>query len=123
MNQEEIIQNIASWTRQNTEVIKIDNNTYEIATTEIDSFGNTVYCFLEEIADGYLITDDARLLFKFDPGQENESFLEMAKEMILGAGYDYDDDSGEISIMTDRANIAQAIIRLAQLQVAISFMI
>ena len=43
-------------------------------------------------------------------------------EVALGAGFDFDDDTCEISVTTDKENLAQAIIRLAQLQVAISYL-
>lgn len=113
---------IGSWISRNTGVVKVASDTYEIATTQIDSYGDTVYCFVTEIGDYYEVSDDSRILFKLDPGQEDQDLYATAEQIAVGAGFDFDEETCTISVTTDEENLAQAIIRLSQLQVAISYL-
>ena len=61
-------------------------------------------------------------MFKLDPGETDRELYQTGMEVAIGAGFDFDEDTCEISVTTDKENLAQAIIRLAQLQVAISYL-
>lgn len=61
-------------------------------------------------------------MFKLDPNSEDEELNETAKEIAIGSGYQFDDDHFEIYVDVDRKNVAQAAMKLAQLQVAISYL-
>ena len=113
---------IGEWVSAHTQVEQVGNNTWSIATTQIDAYGDTVYCFVEKTGDLYKIGDDSHILFKLDPGETDRELYQTEMEVTLGAGFDFDDDTCEISVTTDKENLAQAIIRLAQLQVAISYL-
>lgn len=119
---EKLKEDIGNWVSQHTGVIKVAEDTYEVATTQIDSYGDTVYCFITKVGDYYEVSDDGRLLFKLDPGETNPELYETGEEIALGAGFDFDDETCSISVTTDEENLAQATIRLAQLQVAISYL-
>lgn len=114
---------IGVWITKKTEVIPVDENTYEIATIELDAYGDTVYCFVTEEKDGrYLVSDDSHLLFKLDPGMTDHELYQTAARVVIGAGFNYDEKSSAISVLVDQENVAQAIVRLAQLQIAISYL-
>lgn len=123
-NNEEICikQEISKWVVDHTSVLQVDSDTIEVATTEIDSYGDTVYCFIKEVDDYYEVSDDSHLLFKLDPGATDVELYQEAERIVLGAGFEYDKQSSEIFVAVDKENLAQAIMRLAQLQVAISYL-
>lgn len=113
---------IGKWIENHTNVIEIDKKNWEIGTIEIDSYGDTIYCFVSKENNYYKVSDDGRLLFKLDPGQEDKDLYQTAEEIVLGAGFDFDTETCEISILSDFENLAQAIQKLSQLQVAISYL-
>ena len=59
---------IGEWVSTHTQVEQVANNTWSIATTQIDAYGDTVYCFVEKNGNLYKIGDDSHILFKLDPG-------------------------------------------------------
>ena len=113
---------ISDYVAENTKVIWVDNHTMQIATMMIDSYGDTVYVWVEEAEDHCRVSDGGRILFKLDPNSEDEELNETAKEIAIGSGYQFDDDHFEIYVDVDRKNVAQAAMKLAQLQVAISYL-
>lgn len=113
---------IGDYVAKNTKVIWVDNHTRQIATMMIDSYGDTVYVWVEEAEDHCRVSDGGRILFKLDPNSEDEELNETAKEIAIGSGYQFDDDHFEIYVDVDRKNVAQAAMKLAQLQVAISYL-
>lgn len=113
---------IGEWVTKETKVELVDVNTYEVATTQIDAYGDTVYCFVEKVGQYYQVSDDSHILFKLDPGETDQELYQTGEEVALGAGFEFDEKTGEISVTTDVDNLAQAIMRLAQLQVAISYL-
>ena len=113
---------IGDYVAENTKVIWVDNHTRQIATMMIDSYGDTVYVWVEEAEDHCRVSDGGRILFKLDPNSEDEELNETAKEIAIGSGYQFDDDHFEIYVDVDRKNVAQAAMKLAQLQVAISYL-
>ncbi|WEV51943.1 DUF1828 domain-containing protein [Lactobacillus sp. ESL0731] len=115
-------QAIGDWIASHTGVTAVSSDTWEVATTAIDSYGDTVYCFVQQVGEDYLVTDDGRILFKLDPGISDTDLFETTAEIALGAGYDFNEENCEISIQVKQENLAQAIIKLAQLQVAISYL-
>lgn len=117
-----IKQGIAEWISNHTGVVKVSDDTFEVATTQIDSYGDTVYCFVKKVGDYYEVSDDSHILFKIDPGEVEPDLYKTGQEIALGAGFDFDEKSCEIFVTVDKQNLAQAIIRLAQLQVAISYL-
>ncbi|WEV37815.1 DUF1828 domain-containing protein [Lactobacillus sp. ESL0677] len=115
-------QAIGDWIANHTGIIAVSSDTWEVATTAIDSYGDTVYCFVQQVGEDYLVTDDGRILFKLDPGISDADLFETTAEIALGAGYDFNEKTCEISVQVKQENLAQAIIKLAQLQVAISYL-
>lgn len=113
---------ISDYVAENTKVIWVDNHTMQIATMMIDSYGDTVYVWVEKAEDHCRVSDGGRILFKLDPNSEDEELNETAKEIAIGSGYQFDDDHFEIYVDVDRKNVAQAAMKLAQLQVAISYL-
>ena len=79
-------------------------------------------CGVDEAEDHCRVSDGGRILFKLDPNSEDEELNETAKEIAIGSGYQFDDDHFEIYVDVDRKNVAQAAMKLAQLQVAISYL-
>lgn len=120
--QKYIKQGIADWISKNTELVAVDKDTIEVATTQIDAYGDTVYCFVIDKGNYYEISDDSHILFKLDPGQTDTDLYRTATQIALGAGFEFDEENCEIFVEVDKENLAQAIIRLAQLQVAISYL-
>lgn len=115
-------QEIAAWVAQNTGIVAVSSDTYEVATTEIDAYGDTVYCFVKKDDKWYEISDEGRILFKLDPGETDMELYQTAEQIAIGAGFDFDEKDCSISVTTDQENLAQAIFKLAQLQVAISYL-
>lgn len=113
---------IGSWVSNHTDTVPVDENTVEIATTEIDAYGDTIYCFVETVDQQYRISDDGHILFKLDPGETDQELYSTAEEIAIGAGFDFDEKTCTISVTTTKDNIAQAVIKLAQLQLAISYL-
>lgn len=113
---------ISDYVAENTKVIWVDNHTMQIATMMIDSYGDTVYVWVEKAEDHCRVSDGGRILFKLDPNSEDKELNETAKEIVIGSGYQFDDDHFEIYVDVDRKNVAQAAMKLAQLQVAISYL-
>lgn len=113
---------IGNWVSSHTETIPVDKGTIEIATTEIDAYGDTIYCFVEKEKQTYRISDDGHILFKLDPGETDRELYSTAEEIAIGAGFDFDEKTCTISVTTTKDNIAQAVIKLAQLQLAISYL-
>lgn len=113
---------IGNWVSDHTEIEAMSADTLEVATTEIDAYGDTVYCFIQKIDDTYKIGDDGHILFKLDPGVTDTDLYQTAEEIALGAGFEFDQSSAEISVQTAKVDIAQAVEKLAQLQVAISYL-
>ncbi|MDF7672101.1 DUF1828 domain-containing protein [Lactobacillus sp. ESL0701] len=121
-NQLQLNQAIGDWVAAHTGVTAVSSDTLEVATTAIDSYGDTVYCFVQQVGERYLVTDDGRMLFKLDPGISDTDLYETTAEIALGAGYDFNEENCEISVQVEQDNLAQAIVKLAQLQVAISYL-
>lgn len=114
--------NIGAWIAEHTQIERLSDDTFEIATTEIDSYGDTIYCFLEKTGDYYRISDEGNILFKLDPGETDENLYRTAEKIAIGAGFDFDESSCEISVLADKESVAQAVIKLAQLQIAVSYL-
>ncbi|CCI85405.1 Putative uncharacterized protein [Lactobacillus pasteurii DSM 23907 = CRBIP 24.76] len=119
---DKVTSEIGKWAQRNTGIVQFKDGGYAIATFEIDSFGDTIYVFVEKTEWGYRVGDDGRLLFKLDPGESNLDMYETAAEIALGAGYDFDEETCEIFVEVEEEDLAQAIMRLAQIQVAISYL-
>lgn len=113
---------LGNWVARNAAVIPVSSDTFEVATTEIDSYGDTIYCFVKQVDNLYQISDEGRMLFKLDPGASDQELYETAEAIAIGAGFDYDEKHCEISVTTDQDNLAQAIVKLSQLQLAISYL-
>lgn len=117
-----IKQGIGEWVAGHTGVVQVDADTFEVATTQIDSYGDTVYCFVKKVDDYYEVSDDSHILFKIDPGETDLDLYQTGEQIALGAGFEFDESSSEIFVTVEKKDLAQAIIRLAQLQVAISYL-
>mgnify|MGYP001229225281 CR=1 FL=1 len=112
---------IGEWVADHTEVVVTDDGEYEVATTEVDAYGDTIYVWVKPDGAGYRVGDDGRLLFKLDPGAEDAELMTTAEEIALGSGYEYNHETGEIFVMVTEKQLAGAIMRLALLQTAISY--
>lgn len=122
MDEKQLSTDIGNYVASQTKIIRVDDHTMQIATMMIDSYGDTVYVWVEEGKDYCRVSDDGRLLFKLDPGQEDEELYDTAEDIALGSGYQFDEDHCEIYVDVDPNNVAQAAMKLAQLQVAISYL-
>lgn len=118
---EQIEQNAMTWLKNNIHFIKAGDDV-EVATPLIGAYGDLVYCWIEKDEDGYRITDDGGTLFKLDPGQENIDLLEEAIDIVVGAGFIFDEESLEIYQVVDQSDIAATINDLIQLQVALTYL-
>ncbi len=117
-----IKRDVASWISAHTQVTAVSSDTLEVATTQIDAYGDTIYCFVKKNDDQYQISDEGNMLFKLDPGETDPELYSTAEDIAIGAGFDFDEKSATISVITDQDNLAQAIVKLAQLQLAISYL-
>ena len=54
--------------------------------------------------------------------EEDKELYETAEDIALGSGYEFDEKHCEIFVDVDRKSVAQAAMKLAQLQVAISYL-
>ena len=113
---------IGSYVAKVTKTIWVDDRTLQIATMMIDSYGDTVYVWVEEADDHCRVSDGGRILFKLDPNEEDKELYETGGDIALGSGYEFDEKHCEIFVDVDRKNVAQAAMKLAQLQVAISYL-
>lgn len=113
---------IGKYVTENTRIIWVDKRTMQIATMMIDAYGDTVYVWVEKDSDHCRVSDGGRILFKLDPNEEDHELNETAEEIAVGSGYEFDEDHFEIYVDVDQQNVAQAVMKLAQLQVAISYL-
>lgn len=110
-----------NWVKDNLKFYRIGPSTIEVETPLIDAFGQKIYCFIMKQDEGYRVSDDSWMLYKLDPMQEDEDFQEAAQDIVLGSGFDYDDQTGEIFQDMTYAELAMMVNNLAQLEVALSF--
>lgn len=115
-------QAIGNYVAKSTKTIWVDKKTMQIATMMIDAYGDTVYVWVEEDGDHCRVSDGGRILFKLDPNEEDHELNETAEEIAVGSGYEFDEYHFEIYVDVDQQNLAQAVMKLAQLQVAISYL-
>lgn len=109
------------WLKQNIQFIQAGED-IEVVTPLIGAYGDLVYCWIEKEKDGYRITDDGGTLFKLDPAQENFDLLEEAADIVIGAGFEFDEDTSEIYQIVVQENIAQTLSDFTQLQVALTYL-
>lgn len=118
---EQIQQNSMNWLKENIHFIKAGSD-IEVATPLIGAYGDLVYCWIEKEGDYYRITDDGGTLFKLDPSQENIDLFEEAIDIVVGAGFEFDEENLEIYQVVDQANIPATLNDLTQLQVALTYL-
>lgn len=118
---EQIQQNSMNWLKENIHFIKAGSD-IEVATPLIGAYGDLVYCWIEKEGDYYRITDDGGTLFKLDPSQENIDLFEEAMDIVIGAGFEFDEETLEIYQVVDQADIPATINDLTQLQVALTYL-
>lgn len=116
-----IEQNAMNWLKENIHFIKASSD-IEVATPLIGAYGDLVYCWIEKEDDYYRITDDGGTLFKLDPGQENMDLLEEAMDIVIGAGFEFDEETLEIYQVVDQDYIPATLNDLTQLQVALTYL-
>ena len=100
------------WLKQNIQFIQAGED-IEVVTPLIGAYGDLVYCWIEKEKDGYRITDDGGTLF---------DLLEEAADIVIGAGFEFDEDTSEIYQIVAQENIAQTLSDLTQLQVALTYL-
>ena len=110
-----------NWLKENIHFIKAGSD-IEVATPLIGAYGDLVYCWIEKEDDYYRITDDGGTLFKLDPGQENMDLLEEAMDIVIGAGFEFDEETLEIYQVVDQDYIPATLNDLTQLQVALTYL-
>ena len=116
-----IEQNAMNWLKGNIHFIKAGSD-IEVATPLIGAYADLVYCWIEKEDDYYRITDDGGTLFKLDPGQENMDLLEEAMDIVIGAGFEFDEETLEIYQVVDQDYIPATLNDLTQLQVALTYL-
>lgn len=124
VNSEEqnILAEMGAWVTEHTQVCRVSGDTLEVAMTEKDSLGETIYCFVQKNENDYRIGDDSRTLFKIDPGASDEEIYELTSELATAAGFQFDQTSGEIWKQTDKEHLVEVIMAIAQLIVAVSYL-
>ena len=95
-----------------------ENVTFE---EKCDTCGHNAI-WIEKEDDYYRITDDGGTLFKLDPGQENMDLLEEAMDIVIGAGFEFDEETLEIYQVVDQDDIPATLNDLTQLQVALTYL-
>ena len=114
-------QKAMNWLKENIHFIKAGSD-IEVVTPLIGAYGDLVYCWIEKEDDYYRITDDGGTLFKLDPGQENMDLLEEAMDIVIGAGFEFDEETLEIYQVVDQEDIPATLNDLTQLQVALTYL-
>ncbi|MBP2057958.1 hypothetical protein J2Z60_001133 [Lactobacillus colini] len=118
----ELKQKSMDWLSNNLEFIEAGDD-IEVATPLIGAYGDMIYCWIEKIDGYWRISDDSYLLFKLDPNQEDLDFYSDAGDVVIGSGFEFDDDSGEIFCEVENEDeIPQALNDLAQLQIALTYL-
>lgn len=106
-----------------THVLLMDQNTLEVETIYRDSFNELVYCFVEITAkEKFIVSDDGRSLFKLDPSASDVDLIATIGDIAIASEFNFNLQNGVISAKVDRQNLIDTIMRLAQLQVNISYL-
>ena len=114
---------IAEWITTNTHILNFCPDTLEIETIFKDSFGETVYCFVEKTGvDKYNVTDDGRALFKLDPSASDEDLIAASEDLIIASGFSFNVENGVISCECNEQTLAENIMQLGQLEVNVSYL-
>ncbi|AWM75232.1 DUF1828 domain-containing protein [Lactobacillus kullabergensis] len=114
---------LAEWVATNTHILNFDPDTFEIETIFKDSFGESVYCFVEKIEfDKYKVTDDGRTLFKLDPSASDEDLIAASEDLITASGFSFNVENGVISCECNEQTLAENIMQLGQLEVNVSYL-
>ncbi|QNQ82391.1 DUF1828 domain-containing protein [Lactobacillus sp. PV037] len=122
MELEELKQVGVDWFNKRVKLVEA-GDAIEVTTPLIGSYGDNLYAWVEQIEDYYRISDDGQLMFKLDPLQENYDLLEEAEDIVVGSGFDFDEQHGVIFIeVEDLVNVPDAISDLLQLQIALSYL-
>lgn len=123
-NKAEILKNkLSNWFLRNIEIIAVSDDTVEIATTEKDSFGEVIYCYVQKLGESYRVSDDGRLLFKLDPSISDADLLNLAFELAAKAGIQLDEKNCELWVLSDFNELCDKVMLLAQIQAAISYLV
>ena len=110
------------WVNNHTHVLLMDQNTLEVETIYRDSFNELVYCFVEITAkEKFIVSDDGRSLFKLDPSASDVDLIATIGDIAIASEFNFNLQNGVISAKADRQNLIDTIMRLAQLQVNISY--
>ena len=111
------------WVNNHTHVLLLDQNTLEVETIYRDSFNESVYCFVEITAkEKFIVSDDGRSLFKLDPSASDVDLIATIGDIAIASEFNFNLQNGVISAKADRENLIDTIMRLAQLQVNISYL-
>lgn len=114
---------ITKWITQHTKVLEFGPDTLEIETILKDSFGETVYCFVEKNQNGsFDINDDGRALFKLDPSASDAELIDAVADFVFNAGFSFNAENGVISCESDPQDLVKNIIQLAQIEVNVSYL-
>ena len=119
---DEIKKKSINWVANNLNFIEA-GNAIEVATPLIGAYGDKIYCWIEKVDGYWRISDDGYLLFKLDPAQEDLDFYADAADVVIGSGFEFDEESGEIFCeVEDEEEIPQALSDLSQLQIALTYL-
>ena len=111
------------WVNNHTHVLLMDQNTLEVETIYRDSFNEPVYCFVEiTTKEKFIVSDDGRSLFKLDPSASDVDLIATIGDIAIASEFNFNHQNGVISAKADRKNLIDTIMRLAQLQVNISYL-
>lgn len=111
-----------AWLKNNLNFYRMDSQTIEVETPLIDSFGQNIYCFIIKKGEYYLISDGGWFLFKLDPDMSDSDFYNQAVDIIIGTGFEIDEETGEFFMEVSIDELPLALNQLAQLQVALSYL-
>ena len=93
----------------------------------IGNIGRTIvvfpaFCKTDGLSPSEDSTNSNSTLFKLDPGQENMDLLEEAMDIVIGAGFEFDEETLEIYQVVDQDDIPATLNDLTQLQVALTYL-
>ena len=111
-----------AWLKNNLNFYRMDSQTIEVETPLIDSFGQNIYCFIIKKGEYYLISDGGWFSFKLDPDMSDSDFYNQAVDIIIGTGFEIDEETGEFFMEVSIDELPLALNQLAQLQVALSYL-
>lgn len=121
MKLEKIKENYVNWLADQLKFNQWSGSVLQVENELVDAYGRKPFVLVEETADGYVVTDDGFLMYKYNPIGENEDLNEYLAGMVIDAGFDFDEEHGVIARKSSEENLPAVITGLIQLEIMVSF--